>query len=307
MNWTALLGSFSEKKGELTFNGKKVNLPNEGPRADFANIMSDQYFSGGKISAEILFKTIDKKMPTQCEIIFFYDPDTRNFLSAGLGGSFNMYSIRSFTNKWDNHAVSGVFSNLKPNKVYKVEVEVKASKVILTVDGIVVLMTNLNYVIPISQVGLFCLSTGDIVIKNYKIQSEKPRAFIVMQFSTPFNELYADVIKPVCDQFGLSVLRADETYGPGLIIADITKQIDESRLVIAEVSPANSNVYYEVGYAHALNKPTILIAQKGITLPFDVSPFRTLFYENSIAGKKHVEEGLRKHIKAVLTDRDLLK
>ncbi len=101
-------------------------------------------------------------------------------------------------------------------------------------------------------------------------------------------------------------MRADETYGPGLIIADITKEISESRIVIAEVSPTNSNVYYEVGYAHALNKPTILIAEKGVKLPFDVSPFRTLFYENSIAGKKIVEEGFRKHVKAVLSDRDFL-
>jgi hypothetical protein len=56
-----------------------------------------------------------------------------------------------------------------------------------------------------------------------------------------------------------------------------------------------------VGYAHARGKPTILIADRGIEkLPFDVSPFRTLFYENSIDGKRRIEEGLRKHIKAIL-------
>jgi hypothetical protein len=82
-----------------------------------------------------------------------------------------------------------------------------------------------------------------------------------MQFSTPYNELYQDVIRPICDELKLNVLRADETYGPGLIIADITKEIAESRIVIAEVSPLNTNVFYEVGYAHALNKPTILIAE----------------------------------------------
>ncbi|MFZ4476031.1 MAG: hypothetical protein ACOYPR_12610, partial [Saprospiraceae bacterium] len=83
-----------------------------------------------------------------------------------------------------------------------------------------------------------------------------------------------------------------------MILADITKQIYESKLIIAEISPVNANVFYEVGFAHALNKPTILIAEKSTKLPFDVSPFRTLFYENSIAGKKKIEEGLRKHITA---------
>ncbi len=126
-----------------------------------------------------------------------------------------------------------------------------------------------------------------------------------MQFSSPYDELYKDVISVVCEELNLSVVRADETFGPGLIIADITRQLEESKIVIAEISPANPNVFYEVGYAHALNKPTILIAERSTKLPFDVSPFRTLFYDNSIAGKKKVEEGLRKYIKAALAETDL--
>jgi nucleoside 2-deoxyribosyltransferase len=61
-------------------------------------------------------------------------------------------------------------------------------------------------------------------------------------------------------------------------------------------------VYYEVGYAHALKKPTILIAESPTQLPFDVSPFRTLFYENSIAGKAKVESGLKQHLEAILSN-----
>ncbi|GBE30257.1 hypothetical protein BMS3Bbin04_01289 [bacterium BMS3Bbin04] len=120
-----------------------------------------------------------------------------------------------------------------------------------------------------------------------------------MQFSSPYNELYSEVVHPICNEFNIQCKHADETYGPGVIINDIIRQITESRLVIAEISPANANVYYEVGYAHAQNKPTILIAEKGTKLPFDVSPFRVLFYENSIDGKRRIEEGLRKHIEAV--------
>ena len=83
-------------------------------------------------------------------------------------------------------------------------------------------------------------------------------------------------------------------------IADVVNQLVESKLVIAEITPANPNVYYEIGYAHALNKPTILIAERATELPFDVSPFRVLFYENTIAGKKRIEEGLRRHLEAIL-------
>jgi len=58
-----------------------------------------------------------------------------------------------------------------------------------------------------------------------------------------------------------------------------------------------------LGYAHALGKPTILLAERGKgPLPFDISGYRVLFYENTIAGKKQVEEGLRKHLTAILRE-----
>jgi len=74
----------------------------------------------------------------------------------------------------------------------------------------------------------------------------------------------------------------------------------EAKIVIAEITAPNQNVFYELGYAHALKKPTILLAEHGKTLPFDVSGYRCLFYENSIGGKRKVEEALDKHLKAIL-------
>lgn len=120
-----------------------------------------------------------------------------------------------------------------------------------------------------------------------------------MQFSAPYNELYVDVIAPVCEEMGLNAVRADDRYGPGVIIQDIERQINEAKIVVADISPVNPNVYYEVGYAHALRKPTVLIAERTTDLPFDVSPFRTLLYENTIAGKNQVEAGLRRHLEAI--------
>jgi nucleoside 2-deoxyribosyltransferase len=121
----------------------------------------------------------------------------------------------------------------------------------------------------------------------------------VIQFSQRYEELFSQVIAPVCDRHGIDAFRASDTFGPGIIIADIVRQISESALVIADISPANPNVYYEVGYAHALNKPTILLAESRTALPFDLSGFRTLFYEDTIAGKAKVEEGLEAHLLAI--------
>ena len=84
-----------------------------------------------------------------------------------------------------------------------------------------------------------------------------------------------------------------------MIIDEITKQLVGAQAVIAEISPATANVYYELGYVHALGKPTILVADSATRLPFDISPFRVLFYDNSIAGKARFEQGLRRHLKTI--------
>lgn len=301
-NWTSIFGDYSLKKDEIIFKGTVQEYDKGQKGAAIANLICDQYFGGGKITAEITFKKVS--YPTACEIIIYYDPQTKNFVSVGLGGANSMYSIRSFAGNWTNHSSTGEYKNLKANKPYKVDIDFKGSTITLKVDGITVLVYNLPFNLPISQTGIWCQSEDDISIKNFTIKKETPKAFVVMQFSSPYNELYEDVIKKVCKEFDLNVVRADETYGPGLILADIIKQINESRLIIAEISQSNPNVFYEVGYSHALNKPTILIAEKTTKLPFDVSPFRTLFYENTIAGKQKIEDGLKKHINAALSDRD---
>jgi hypothetical protein len=210
-----------------------------------------------------------------------------------------MFAVRTFHSSWTYHAAGGNRSSLRAGRDYEITVRVTGSKLALTVDGVDVIVTNLPFVIPNNQVGLWCQGTNDITISGFNVEPQQPTAFVVMQFTDPYNELYTEVIRPLCEEFHILPLRADEMYGPRLIIADVAKQITEARLVVAEITPANPNVYYEVGYAHALNKPTILIAEKGTQLPFDVSPFRVLFYENSIAGKHRVEVGLRKHLKAL--------
>jgi nucleoside 2-deoxyribosyltransferase len=133
-----------------------------------------------------------------------------------------------------------------------------------------------------------------------KYLQESPKVFIVMQFSDNYNILYKDVIKPLCESYGLTPIRADEFFHSTPILKDIITSINDSSLIIAEITPDNPNVFYEIGYSHALNKPTIILCdKKREKLPFDLSGFRTLFYENSIGGKNKVENDLRKFIESI--------
>lgn len=298
IQWAPLVGEAEFHGDSLIFKGGTHEYQGEN-RPALGNFISNIAFGGGTISADIEFESVDES--SACEIILYYDPANRFFVTAGLGATF-LYSIRHFhpQNLWFTHAMAGDRINLKSKRKYKTEVSVTGSRVSLKVDGVNVISALLPYQTQVSQIGIWCLSKSNIIISNFSAVSGPLKAFVVMQYTTPYNELYNEVIIPICEQFKIIAIRADEIYGPELIIADIMKQINESKMVIAEITPQNPNVYYEIGYAHAIGKPIILIAEQGTKPPFDVSPFRILFYENSIAGKKRVEEGIRKHLQAIL-------
>lgn len=301
--WIPLLGEFEITDEQVTFLGRTVEYQNQ-PSPAIGNLLSHNRFSSGEIEATVVFDRVNES--SAAEVILSYDPRSRGFLLAGLGGvRWGMFDIRDFRPgivevPWTIHAVTGVRENLKPNTPYRLRARVSGSLATLHVDDVHVLSATLPYVLPETQVGLWCMADHAIHISDFVVNPAKPRAFIIMQFSSPFNEIYTDVIKKTCEGNGLDPIRADEIYGPGLIVGDVVQEILRSKLIIADITPSNANVFFEVGYAFALNKPTILLAEKETKLPFDLSPFRVLFYENSIAGKNRIEESLRKHIGAIV-------
>jgi hypothetical protein len=297
-NWLPVMGEApSETDGALVFNGGTSQSESGEVQPKFSLFISDVFFTGGSICMDVE----NPHKFSACDIVFFYNPFNFFTFHAGLSNE-TLFSLRSFDNKWNYLLTSGPSIGIQQNKKYSIKVDVHGSRISMSVNGIVVLNFNLPLQLVKTQVGVFCKDSGKIRITNYKVTTKRPSAFVVMQFSSPYNDVYADVIQRICEELHVDVLRIDEKSGPGLIVADISRAITESHLVIADISPVNANVYYELGLAHALNKPTILLAENGTKLPFDLSPFRTLFYENSIAGKKKLEDGLRAAINSIINE-----
>jgi hypothetical protein len=299
--WMPLMGTFNTEGDRLIFAGGEFpNLtdPASGSLPARGLALTTDKSASGTISASMSFSKVGNDV--NCSLLLYHDPITGFLVTAGLSGP-GMFTVwQNDGQRWTVLKTAGDISNLLPNKQYKITVTVAGSRLSMEANGITVLAVDLPYSLPQSQVGVFCAARGTITISEYQVRSELPKVFVVMQFSSPYDELYSGVIKSVCAEFGLQVIRADEEYGPGVIIVDLARQIAEAQIIIAEITPANPNVYYEVGYAHALGKETILLADKSLKLPFDVSPFRTLLYENSIDGKGKLESGLRKHLQAIM-------
>ncbi len=286
------------------FQGGMSTIENQGqqiPQAKMGLHLTSEYFSGGEITATFNHKKVDEFSCS--EIVLAYNPDTKDSLHIGIPRDFSLISVRPWIKgKWDIIASSGDRESLTPNTDYEIKCELVGSQVSVFCNGIKLIQSNLPYAFPRCQYGLFFIGSDKIDVKKIKTVNTKPKAFVITQFSSPYNEVYAEVIKNVCNELNVDVLRIDESMSSGLIISDIVQAIEKSAFVIADISPTNANVFYEVGYAHGINKPTILIAERNTKLPFDLSPSRTLFYENSISGKPKLEQGLKEYISSILGD-----
>jgi hypothetical protein len=84
------------------------------------------------------------------------------------------------------------------------------------------------------------------------------------------------IVEPALDAFDLKVVRADQIGKPGMITAQIIEHVLKSKLVIADLSYHNPNVFYELCLRHVCRLPTVQIIRKADKLPFDLDQFRTI-------------------------------
>ncbi|WP_447773916.1 hypothetical protein [Aeromonas veronii] len=123
----------------------------------------------------------------------------------------------------------------------------------------------------------------DVFLKNLGLSHipsvNEEKVFVL----TPFNEEYLsqyEAIKDVVIDSGFSCTRGDDEKLSSNILSHIVEQIASSRIVIANISGRNPNVFYELGIAHALGKPVVIVSESLANIPFDISNSRILAFEN---------------------------
>ena len=260
--------------------------------------LSSVRIRNGRLSAQIRLNNPDEDAG---RLLLGYNTATGGYYSAGLGGYGRAYVIDEHVPGlgWQAVKHEGRVSQLQASTAYDVEVDVRGQRLCLTVDGIELIDQHLPHPLEGDQAGLFAWGPGPTTFENVEWSGGRPRAFVVMQFTEPFDGLYAEVIRPVCEELEFDAYRADDVFRPGLILQDIIAGLVESDVIIAEITPTNANVFYELGYAHARNTPTVLLARRNGTLPFDISGHRVVFYDDSIRGKPEVEAALRRHLSSI--------
>lgn len=144
-------------------------------------------------------------------------------------------------------------------------------------------------------------------IKKYKTRGSQDDQWVVINF----DNVYMDIIHPAITEAGMEPIRADEEKVRGSIHKPMFERIMLCDYVVADLTGANANVFYEMGIRHAV-KPhtTVSIFAGNSELPFDLAPFRTIPYEfseengltNTIAIKSKITEALLESKTSKTTD-----
>ena len=136
--------------------------------------------------------------------------------------------------------------------------------------------------------------------KNFS--KEKDLCFVLMPLGNQMDlkDVYENHIKVIVDKAGLNCLRADDIYGISGIMQSIWENINRAKLIIADLTDRNPNVFYELGIVHTLGVPVILVTQSLDFVPFDLRHLRCLVYDFKPKKISEFEDKLFKTIKTVI-------
>jgi hypothetical protein len=102
-----------------------------------------------------------------------------------------------------------------------------------------------------------------------------------MPFGNWFDDYYESIYVPAIKSSDLNPRRADDLYRPSAIVHDIWAMTQEAKVILADLSNKNPNVFYELGLAHAIAKPVILVTASMEDVPFDLRSLRVLLYDKN--------------------------
>ncbi|HUL64141.1 MAG TPA: hypothetical protein VLW55_05950 [Burkholderiaceae bacterium] len=136
------------------------------------------------------------------------------------------------------------------------------------------------------------------IFRSRDTRLDEKVVFVLMPFDQPWSDrIWSRLVRPTVESEGLVPVRGDDLYGRD-IMEDIWQGIVKARIVIADITGRNPNVFYELGIAHTVGKPVILMTQNVADIPFDLNRFRHIVYQDNMDGY----DALTKHLRASMRD-----
>jgi hypothetical protein len=134
-------------------------------------------------------------------------------------------------------------------------------------------------------------------VAGHLVERLRRTCMVIMPFAEEFTPLYDEVIDPAINMAGFLPIRTDRLDLAGDVLESIRRGIETCDCALAVLTDTRPNVMYELGLAHARDKPVLLLIEKGgegdPDLPFDIDNHFVLEYRG-------IDESLKDRIGAML-------
>ena len=151
-------------------------------------------------------------------------------------------------------------------------------------------------------------SPSAVVVEPFFDKPEKLKSmidvFVLMPFTEKLKPVWEYHIKKVINSLGLIAKRADDFFTAHAVMKDVWNAICGSRVIIADCTGRNPNVFYEIGVAHTKGVPVILTTQDASDVPFDLHHIRYIEYEYTPPGMRVYESSLAATLKSIIDKMD---
>jgi hypothetical protein len=131
--------------------------------------------------------------------------------------------------------------------------------------------------------------------------------FVIMPFSATtscteeeWTEIFDKVFKPAVEGAGLGYECRRSEATRGNVVGAIINDLNDSHVVIADLTDRNANVFYELGARHALANRSIILAQRREDIPFDLRAYASHVYDQKTEeGKQDLSRKLRELLEEI--------
>jgi hypothetical protein len=162
------------------------------------SVRSDYVFSNGTIK----FKFLASNYKSGVWLRFLKHSDTEDYILVGHSFDMNTFMICDEKSTPEQFAIkAGSLKNYDLEIPHEMKVEVLGSLIQMFIDDVLILKTNMQ--LKEAPLMFKIASMHDIKVFDIEVKQKRQIAFIVMQFSKEYDELYAEVIRPVCEERGI--------------------------------------------------------------------------------------------------------
>jgi hypothetical protein len=118
--------------------------------------------------------------------------------------------------------------------------------------------------------------------------TQERQAFVICRIGQPdsqerarADDVMENIIEPAVSKWNLKAVRSDRDPKPGQITSSIIASLLQARLVVADLTGRNANVYYELAVAHAFGRPVAILVDHVEELSFDAGHERVVEIRDS--------------------------